>query len=64
MSDESNAYAVVIADLKRRRTEIDSMIANLEALAAAGGDSSPSADAHATPPARKGAELEPPAGNI
>ena len=63
MSDESNAYAVVIADLKRRRAEIDSMIANLEGLEVAGGDPSPFADAGATPPAREGAGQEPPAGN-
>ena len=63
MSDESNAYAVVIADLKRRRAEIDSLIANLEAVAAPGGEASPSGEADSTPPARTGAEHEPPAGN-
>ena len=63
MSNESNAYAVVIADLKRRRAEIDSMIANLEGLTVAGVDSSPSADAGATPPAREGPGQEPLAGN-
>lgn len=34
MTDESNAYAVVIADLKRQRDEIDRTIAKLEAMAA------------------------------
>ena len=63
MSYESNAYAVVIADLKRRRAEIDSMIANLGAMAVAGGDLSHSADAGATLPANEGARQEPPAGN-
>ena len=33
MADKSNAYAVVIADLKRQRGEIDAMIAQLEAMA-------------------------------
>lgn len=32
MVDESNAYATVIADLKRKRKEIDEMIARLEAF--------------------------------
>ena len=63
MSDESNAYAVVIADLKRRRAEIDGLIANLEAVAAPGGEASPSGEADSTPPVRTGAEHEPPAGN-
>ena len=64
MSDELNAYAMVIADLKRRRAEIDSVIANLEAVAAASGEPSPSGEAdHSTLPARTSAEHEPPAGN-
>lgn len=64
MSDESNAYAVVIADLKRRRAEIDSLIANLEAVAAAGGEPSPSGNAaDSTTPAHSDSEYEPPAGN-
>ena len=33
MADKSNAYAVVIADLKRQRDDIDAMIAQLEAMA-------------------------------
>lgn len=33
MSDESNAYAVVIEDLKRQRDEIDEIIVRLEARA-------------------------------
>ena len=43
MTDKSSAYDLVIADLKRQRTEIDSMIAKLEALA--GGQPVPPADA-------------------
>lgn len=49
MSDQSNAYAVVIADLKRQRDEIDRMIARLEAMAkgqpVAGGAAAPKAEA-------------------
>lgn len=33
MADKSNAYAVVIADLKRQRDDIDAVIARLEAMA-------------------------------
>ena len=33
MTDNSNAYAVVIADLKRQRDDINAMIARLEAMA-------------------------------
>lgn len=33
MADKSNAYAVVIADLKRQRDDIDAMIGQLEAMA-------------------------------
>jgi hypothetical protein len=36
MSDSGNAYAVVIADLRRQRDEIERMIARLEAMAASG----------------------------
>lgn len=32
MADQSNAYAVVIADLKRQRDDIDAVIAQLEAM--------------------------------
>ena len=43
MVDKSNAYDLVIADLKRQRAEIDSMIAKLEAMA--GSQPIPPADA-------------------
>ena len=33
MSKKSNAYAIVIADLKRQRTDLDAMIARLESMA-------------------------------
>ncbi len=33
MAEKSNAYAMVIADLKRQRDEIDAIIARLEAMA-------------------------------
>ena len=48
MVDKSNAYDLVIADLKRQRAEIDSMIAKLEALAS--GQPVPSADASSAAP--------------
>ncbi len=49
MADKSSAYDLVIADLKRQRAEIDSMIAKLEALA--GGQPVPSVDAPSAAPA-------------
>ena len=42
MVDKSNAYDLVIADLKRQRAEIDAMIAKLEAMA--GGQGIPPAE--------------------
>ena len=62
MSDKSNAYALVIADLKRRRAEIDIMIGNLEALAGTGGEPSSPANADVALPEREGAKIESPAG--
>ena len=61
MSTESNAYVVVIDDLRRQRDEIDRMIVRLEALAAAspvpvsvgstqGAESLDEADAQDAPP--------------
>lgn len=43
MVDKSNAYDLVIADLRRQRAEIDTMIAKLEAMA--GGQPIPPAEA-------------------
>lgn len=36
MTNETNAYSAVIADLKKRRDELDAMITKLEALASGG----------------------------
>lgn len=55
MVDKSNAYDLVIADLKRQRAEIDSMIAKLEALA--GGQPVPAAEVPGAAPT----EGDPPA---
>ena len=44
MTSESNAYAAVIADLKKRRDDLDAMIRNLEALSGGGPASVASAD--------------------
>lgn len=52
MSEQPSAYAEVIADLKRRRDKIDSLIAELVALAGegpsqgVGASSAPSAEGH------------------
>ena len=48
MVDKSNAYDLVIADLKRQRSEIDAMIAKLEAMA--GEQVIPPTDAPDAPP--------------
>lgn len=60
MVDKSNAYDLVISDLKRQRAEIDSMIAKLEAMA--GGQVISPADAPDPVPAEgdlpAGAEAE------
>lgn len=39
MTSETNAYSAVIADLKKRRDELDAMIAKLETLASGGSTS-------------------------
>lgn len=61
MVDKSNAYDLVIADLKRQRGEIDSMIAKLEALA--GGQPVPSADVPGASPTKGDVPKAPQDGN-
>ena len=57
MTDKSNAYDLVIADLKRQRSEIDSMIAKLEAMA--GNQPIPPADVLGASPTEGDAPVVP-----
>jgi hypothetical protein len=52
MSEYQGAYAAVIADLKRRRDEIDAMIAQLEAIAGGGAVTTSTPSGSADRPAK------------